>query len=569
MLSYLRVAILLAGIAASCACAHYLRPGPAPEAGSFSGMVVSAHPLASAEGAEVLARGGNAVDAAVATAFALGVVEPYSSGLGGGGFMLIYPGPGQEVAVLDYREVAPLRASRDLYQKEGRVVAGLSTTGHLAVAVPGTVAGLAQALSRYGSLSLAQVLAPAIRLAEEGFEVSPVLEQRLILTRSKLKKNEAAASIFLRHGLPYHRGQVLKQPDLARTLRAIAEQGPEVFYRGWIADAIAKDMQAHGGLITREDLDRFEPRWRQPVTGTYRGYQVVSMPPPSSGGAILIEMLNVLEGYDLARLGYPSAETAHLLAETMRFAFADRAAFLGDPALVEIPLDKLLSKEYADYLRESIQPNRATPSREIRRGNLLPPESATTTHVSVVDGRGGAVALTQTINTLFGAGVVAPGTGVLLNNEMDDFSADPGAPNAYGLVQGEANAIAPGKVPLSSMSPTLVFKDGKLWMVLGSPGGPRIITTVLQVIVNMVDFGMSLPEAVAAPRLHHQWLPDQLYLEHDRLSFPGRRELTKKGHVLKHYLLPCNAQAVMVLPDSSLLGASDPRGEGRPAAMNP
>jgi gamma-glutamyltranspeptidase/glutathione hydrolase len=567
--SLLLLVASLGAAATVSACAGWIRPRPAPEAESTQGMVVSAHPLASAAGVEVLRRGGNAVDAAVAAAFALSVVEPYSSGLGGGGFMLIYPGPGREVAVLDYREVAPAKASREMYQKDGRVAPGLSTTGHLAVAVPGTVAGLAAALERYGTMPLSRALEPAIRLAEDGFRVSLEFEARDLATWKKLKLNDAAAKIFLRRGLPYQVGQTLKQPDLAKTLRAVAAGGPQVFYRGWIADAIADDMAGHGGLITRADLAAYQPRWRQPVAGSYRGFQVVSMPPPSSGGVILLEMLNVLEGYDLAGMGFHSVETEHLLAETMRFAFADRAAFLGDPAFVKIPLDRLLSKEYADFLRESLRLDRATPSREIKRGNLLPAESQTTTHLSVVDKNGGAVALTQTINTLFGAGVAAPGTGILLNDEMDDFAADPGQPNAYGLVQGEANAVAPGKVPLSSMSPTLVFKDGKLFLVVGSPGGPRIITTVLQVILNVADFGMNLPEAVAAPRLHHQWLPDQLYLEAGRLSFSERRALEKKGHTLKRYVLPGNAQAILVAPDGSLVGASDPRGEGRPEPYLP
>jgi len=545
------------------------------------GIVVSAHPLASRVGRDVLLQGGNAVDAAVAAAFALSVVEPYSSGLGGGGFMLICPGPGQEVRVLDYREVAPAAATRDMYVRGGEAVPGLSTRGALAVAVPGTVKGLAAALDRYGSMTLDQVISPALRLAREGFTVDAAFYERSLLALKKLREDECAAQAFLDRGLPYLPGSRIRQPDLARSLTAIAEKGPEVFYTGWIGRAIVDDLQAKGGIISIQDLADYQARWREPVRGTYRGYEIISMPPPSSGGAVLIETLNILEGFDLAGLGYHSDETVHIMAEAMRLSFADRAAFMGDPAFYQAPIEILTSKSYARTLREKISPDRAADSRDVTPGAGVIPapggsssaglpldlelsEGINTTHLSVVDKNGMAVSLTQTINTLFGSGVVACGAGIVMNNEMDDFAALPGAPNAYGLVQGDANAIAPGKIPLSSMSPTMVMKNGRLFMVIGSPGGPRIITTVLQVIVNSVDFQMDVKEAVDARRIHHQWLPDSLLIEKGRLGPMAAARLASRGHRIKSYVLPCNAQAIMVLPDGTMEGASDPRGIGRP-----
>jgi gamma-glutamyltranspeptidase/glutathione hydrolase len=531
---------------------------------------------------EVLKNGGNAVDAAVATAFALSVVEPYSSGLGGGGFMLIYPGPGSAVEVLDYREVAPGNATRDMYVRDGKVVPGLSTAGPLAIGVPGTVAGLCAALERYGAMSLAEVMAPAITLAEDGFTIDRAFYERSLITLSLLNKDPCAREIFLDHGIPRLPGRTLRQPDLARTLRTIAKEGPRAFYEGRMAETIVNDLGAKGGIITLDDLAGYKPRWTKPVTGEYRGYRIVSMPPPSSGGAVIIETLNVLEHFDLAAMGHDSPETVHLMAEAMRLAFADRSVFMGDPAFVDVPLDTLLSKDYAGRLREAIDRGRARKSMDVTPGGgvISTPQSHTsfpdtdmftvaglneglhTTHLSVVDVKGGAVSLTQTINTSFGSGVVACGTGIVMNNEMDDFAAVPGQPNAYGLVQGEANAVAPGKVPLSSMSPTMVFKDGGLFMVIGSPGGPRIITTVLQAVIGVIDFDMNIREAVSAPRIHHQWLPDQIYAEHGRLSHSARLDLEKKGHAIKSYILPCNAQGIIVLPGGSLQGASDPRGVG-------
>jgi len=562
-----------------------LRSDVAPTAVGKNGMVVSAHPLASNAGRDIMVSGGNAVDAAVATAFALSVVEPYSSGLGGGGFMLIYPGPGAEVEVLDYREVAPGKAHRDMYLRGGKVVPGLSTTGPLAIGVPGTVAGLCEALEKYGTMSRTEVMAPAIKLAEQGFEVEGAYLKRSLITVKKLRRDQCARDIFLCSGLPCKPGKMIKQPDLARTLRTIANKGPAAFYTGEIAEIIVKDLESKGGIITRDDLAGYKVRWRKPVAGTYRGYDIVSMPPPSSGGAVVIEMLNALEGYDIADLGYGNPDTVHLMVEAMRLAFADRSVFMGDPAFFKVPLETLTSKEYAKRLREKIERDKAGNSKSITPGNGVIPqpgafpdkckikpagiapsdgEGMHTTHLSVVDTRGGAVSLTQTINTSFGSGVVACGAGILMNNEMDDFAAVPGKANVYGLIQGEANAIAPGKVPLSSMSPTLVFKDGKLFMVIGSPGGPRIITTVMQAIVNVIDFGMDIGEAVSAPRFHHQWLPDHVYIESGLLSSSKKRALKGKGHKTKSYILPCNAQGILILPDGALKGASDPRGIGKP-----
>lgn len=540
------------------------------------GMVASAHPLASAAGLTILKAGGNAVDAAVATAFALSVVEPYSSGLGGGGFMLVYLGRGTEVQGLDFREVAPAAATRDMYLRDGKVVPGLSTAGPLAVAVPGEVAGLEAALKKFGTMSLAQVMAPAIALAEDGFTIDSAYAAHSVISFQLLKADPCAQTAFLCGGRPCAQGERLKQPDLARSLRRIAEKGAEEFYRGELAAAIVSDLHRKGGIITRDDLAGYRVREVKPIAGEYRGYRVVSMPPPSSGGAVIIEMLNILEGYDLRGMGFRSADTVHLIAEAMRLAFADRS-FMGDPAFVSVPLDILLSEDYADRLRKTIDPQRAAVSAEVAPGGgeiAWPPdnlpkaaigEGPDTTHLSVVDGQGRAASLTQTINTSFGSGVVACGTGIVLNNEMDDFSSAPGTANAFGLVQGEANAIAPGKVPLSSMSPSLVFKGEKLFMVIGSPGGPRIITTVLQVLLNVIDFDMDIQRAISAPRIHHQWQPDQLHVESGRLGLGQRLELSRRGHQVKNYFMAGNAQGIMVGSDGWLAGGSDPRGVGAPA----
>ncbi|MBI3016174.1 MAG: gamma-glutamyltransferase [Candidatus Tectomicrobia bacterium] len=531
---------------------------------SAHGMVASAHPLASRTGIEILKKGGNAVDAAVAMAFVLGVVEPHSSGIGGGGFMLIRSGRSGEITALDYREKAPARASRDMYlDKSGNVVPGLSTEGYRAAAVPGTVAGLTLALQKYGSKTLPQVLSPAIRYADQGFPVSAYLREQIKSQQEKLAKFPDSRRIFLHNGNPPQVGEILVQKELANTLKAVAQKGVRIFYEGSIADIIDREMRKNGGLMREDDLAAYRAVLRPPVRGTYRGYEIVSMPPPSSGGVHLIQILNILEGYDLHRMGRHSAAAVHLEVEAFRRAYADRAQFLGDPGFVKIPVAGLLSKPYATALRGKIDLDRATPSREVKPGNPAAYESPSTTHLSVVDREGNAVALTQTINTTFGSGVVIPSTGILLNNEMDDFSAKPGVSNVYGLVGSEANSIAPGKIPLSSMTPTMVFRGGKLFLVLGSPGGSRIITAAVQVILNVIDYGMNIRDAVSAPRIHHQWLPDEVQMEKGALPSRVLRALEAMGHTVRERDSMGNVQAILVDPATGApSGVSDPRGVG-------
>ena len=531
-----------------------------------NGMVVSAHPAASREGLEMLKKGGNAVDAAVATAFVVGVVEPYSSGIGGGGFMLIHLSQTSEVIVIDYRETAPAAAHRDMYlDADGNVIEDKSLEGHLAVATPGTVAGLTSALEQFGSLSLKDVLEPAIRMAAEGFEADEVFVNQSRNARDVLASFPETKKIFLKEGdTPFSIGDMVIQSDLAQTLRSIAENGSTAFYGGEIAKSIASEMAENGGLLTEKDLAGYQPRLRKPLRGSYRGYDIVSMPPPSSGGVFLIQMLNVLEGYDLQKFGFGSSRTVHAMVETMRRAYADRAEFLGDPSFTAIPLRGLLSKEYGGALRASIDFGRAGDSAQIGHGNPAGfQESDQTTHISVVDKNLNAVTMTQTINGPFGSGVVVPGTGILLNNEMDDFSAKPGTPNLFGLVGKEANAIAPGKIPLSSMSPTLVFKDGKLFMVVGTPGGGRIITTVLQILVNVIDHGMNVREAIDMPRFHHQWLPDEIQLERFAAPKDVYEALKTRGHTVVEIDVFGNAMGILIDPESGQLqGAADFRRVG-------
>lgn len=556
----LACAVLLALVTAATAWAAS-RPPLAVE----HGLVASGHPLASAAGVAVLEDGGNAVDAAVATALTLDVVAPYAGVLGGGGFMLIYVAESQEIVVIDFRELAPAAATRDMYlDADGDVVPDLSTIGYKAVAVPGGVAGLALATQRYGTLSFRQLLRPAIEHARRGFPVSPHLHEAIASNREVIARDPEAASILLtRAGAPPPVGSTLKQPQLARTLRRLARGGWQEFYRGRVAHAIADDMAEHGGLITLEDLAAYRPTLRRPIHGTYRGYDVWSMPPPSSGGVHIVQMLNVLEGDDLAAWGFGSSAYIHHLAETMKLAYADRAKHLGDPAFYDVPVRGLTSKAYAAALREQIDPARARPSDEIQAGDPARYESPNTVHLSVMDRWGNAVALTQTLNTNFGARVVAGDTGIFLNNEMDDFSAKPGVPNVYGLVGGEANAIQPGKIPLSSMSPTIVTKDGRPVLVLGSPGGSTIITAVLQTIVNVIDFGMDIQEAVDAPRVHDQWLPPILFAERFALAPDVRAALEARGHTIEVRGVMGDVQAIYVDPATGrLTGAADPRREG-------
>ena len=480
-------------------------------------MVVSAQRLASDAGAEILRAGGNAIDAAVATAYAEAVVNPCCGNLGGGGFLVAHLAEGRDI-FLDFRETAPAAATADMYlDAAGNVIPEASLYGWRAVAVPGTVLGLDTALTRFGTLPRTQVMAPAIRLARDGFVLDRADTDILDFRTTRFKADAAVAKIFLHEdGSRFRPGETLVQTDLAATLTAIAEHGPDAFYRGGFARAVAQAAQAAGGLITEADFAAYRVHEGVPLSCTYRGWRLLSAPPPSSGGAILCELLNILEGFDLRSLGFHSAAEVHLLAEAMRHAYLDRNTGLGDPAFVTNPLDRLLSKDYAASIRATIT-DRATPSAALGPGTP-PHEQTETTHLSVIDRAGNAVALTYTINGAFGAVTMAPGTGVLLNDEMDDFTIKPGAANQFGLVQGHANAIAPGKRPLSSMAPTIVLKDDAVAFVLGSPGGARIITILLQTLVNIIDHGMTPQEAVDAPRLHMQWQPDILYAEPFALS---------------------------------------------------
>lgn len=537
------------------------------------GMVASTKEIASAIGVDVLKRGGNAVDAAVAVAFALAVVHPVAGNLGGGGFMLIRLGDGRTTAI-DYRETAPAAARQDMYlDAGGELIAGegSSTTGYRAAGVPGTVAGLALALRRYGSgkLTWAQLIEPARRLARDGFLVTEALA-RSLRTADNLALYPESRRIFLNGGEFFEAGDRLRQPELAQTLRRLQRFGPREFYRGRTARLIAADMKAHGGIITLADLRAYRPKERAPLRGTYRGYPIISMPPPSSGGAALILMLNMLEGYDLRRMGAASAEGKHLLAEVMRRAFADRAEYMGDTDFVRVPVNGLIDKKYAARLRATINIERATDSTKLK--NIAPPgdEPTETTHFTVVDRSGNAVANTYTLNGDYGSGVTARATGILLNNEMDDFTSKPGVPNEYGLLQSERNSIAPRKRPLSAMTPTFVLRrDGSLWFTLGSPGGPRIINAVLQTLLNVVDFRMNLQQAIAAPRIHHQWMPDQLYYEPGGLSDEVSRALSERGHRLilrpeyKGYTrdgFMGDVEGIMIEAETGArLGATDPR----------
>lgn len=493
------------------------------------GMVVTAQHLASDVGVAVLKSGGNAVDAAVAVGYALAVTYPTAGNIGGGGFMTIRFKDGR-TTFLDFRERAPQAATKTMYlDGKGDVIKGLSTDGYLAVGVPGPVMGFEVARSRYGTKPLAELIAPAIALAKDGF----VLEEGDVSTfegrAERLAKDPAAAAIFLKpDGKAFAAGEKLVQTDLAASLSSIAEKGPDAFYKGAIADQIVKASLEKGGVLAKADFERYAVRELEPVKCNYRGYDIVSSPPPSSGGVIICEILNVLEGYPLSYMGYGAADTVHAMIEAMRHAYVDRNTSLGDPDFVENPVAKLTDKAYAKEVRAKIDPFRAGVS-----ATLIPKgfgESKETTHYSIIDDEGNAVAVTYTLNGSFGAGVVAPGTGILLNNEMDDFTSKPGVPNLYGLIQGEANAIAPGKTPLSSMSPTIISKDGKPFMVIGSPGGARIITITLEAILNVIDHGMNIQEAVDAPRIHHQWLPDKVFMEPYALSPDTRKLLSAMGH---------------------------------------
>ncbi|MEA1063064.1 gamma-glutamyltransferase [Erwinia sp. HR93] len=524
------------------------------------GMVSSVDATATRVGVDILKRGGNAVDAAVAVGFALAVTHPQAGNLGGGGFMMLHTAEGKNIAI-DFREMAPASASRDMFLDEkGEADSKKSLTSHLASGTPGTVAGFALALEKYGTLPLSRVLQPAIRLAKEGIVVNDALADDLKQYGSEVLPQHAnSKAIFWKlNGKPWAKGERLVQRHLAHSLALIAQSGPDAFYKGAIATQIAQEMAKHGGLITKADLGAYRAVEREPVRGDYRGYQIYSMPPPSSGGIHIVQILNILENSDLAKYGFGSADAMHTMAEAEKYAYADRSEYLGDPDFVKVPIQALTSKAYAKSLAQQIHLNKARPSSDIKPGKLAPYESDQTTHFSVVDKEGNAVAVTYTLNTTFGSGIVAGNTGILMNNEMDDFSAKPGTPNVYGLVGGEANAVAPRKRPLSSMSPTLVLKDGKVWLVTGSPGGSRIITTVLQMLVNTIDFGMNVAEATNAPRFHHQWLPDELRVEKG-FSPDTLRLLEAKGQHIAVKPAMGSTQSIMAAPDGTLYGAADPR----------
>ena len=532
-----------------------------------NGMVVTAQHLATRVGVDVLKDGGNAVDAAVAVGYALAVVYPAAGNLGGGGFMTLQLADGRKT-FLDFREKAPLAATAHMYlDKDGNVVKGLSTQGHLAVGVPGTVSGLEYARAQYGTLPRRALIEPAIRLAQDGFVLQPGDAEMLQAAAADFRKDPATAAIFLNQGEAFQAGQKLVQADLARTLKAVAEQGEAGFYQGAVGRALVASSQAGGGIITQADLDQYQTRELKPIECSYRGYGIVSAPPPSSGGVVICEVLNILEGYPMKTLGFRSAQAVHYQIEALRHAYADRNSYLGDPDFVKNPLDQLLAKAYAGRIRAAIVPNKAGISKEIKSG-VPPHEGSNTTHYSIVDRWGNAVSVTYTLNDWFGARVTAGGTGVLLNNEMDDFTSKVGVPNLYGLVQGEANAIAPGKRPLSSMSPTIVTQDGKPVMVVGTPGGSRIITAVLHTIVNVIDYGMNLQEAVDAPRFHQQWLPESTNVEAFALSPDTRSILEGWGHQFTAPQPANHIAAILVgapslggkpVGKNRLYGAIDPR----------
>ena len=518
-------------------------------------MVVSAHRLSSEVGVRVLQAGGNAVDAAVAVGYALAVVDPCCGNLGGGGFMTVHLADGRETFI-NFRETAPMAATPTMYlDAEGRQIDGLSRRGYLAAAVPGTVMGLDHAAAKYGRLPRAALIAPATALARDGFALRRADTDILDARADRFGTDGGASKIFLRpDGSHLEPGDRLVQGDLAATLELISKQGPEAFYKGPVAAAVEKASREHGGILAAADFAAYTVTETAPVTCTYRGYLLVSAPPPSSGGTTVCEILNILEGYDIAKSGFRSVNSVHLMVEAMRRGYRDRNAYLGDPAFVVNPVERLLSKDYAASLRAEI----ARGDAEKGAAEGAPREKPETTHYSVVDGEGNAVAVTYTINGYFGAGVVAPGTGFFLNNEMDDFTVKPGAANLYGLVQGEPNAIAPGKRPLSSMAPTLVERDGKVVMVLGSPGGSRIITTVLETIMNIIDHGMAAPEAVDAPRLHHQAQPEDVYFERSGLSPEVVTQLGAMGYKPVEQR-PWGAVEVIEIASRRLRGASDSR----------
>ncbi|MBT2342282.1 MULTISPECIES: gamma-glutamyltransferase [Pseudomonas] len=562
---YLGRTILATSLTVSCFYAQAASQAPVA---AENGMVVTAQHLATHVGVDVLKSGGNAVDAAVAVGYALAVVYPAAGNLGGGGFMTLQLADGRKT-FLDFREKAPLAATANMYlDKDGNVVPDLSTRGHLAVGVPGTVSGMELALQKYGSKPRAELIAPAIQFAEEGFTLEQGDVDLLETATDVFKKDmRDSGAIFLHNGEPMQVGQKLVQKDLAKTLREISAKGADGFYKGWVADALVTSSQANKGIITQADLDKYKTRELAPVECDYRGYHIISAPPPSSGGVVLCQIMNILDGYPMKDLGFHSAQGMHYQIEAMRHAYVDRNSYLGDPDFVKNPVDHLLDKNYAAKLRAAIEPQKAGDSQKIKPG-VAPHEGSNTTHYSIVDQWGNAVSVTYTLNDWFGAGVMASKTGVTLNDEMDDFTAKVGVPNMYGLMQGEANAIAPGKAPLSSMSPTIVTKDGKTVMVVGTPGGSRIITATLLTILNVIDYGMNLQEAVDAPRFHQQWMPEQTNLETFAASPDTQKLLESWGHKFAGPQDPNHIAAILVgapslggkpVGKNRFYGANDPR----------
>jgi gamma-glutamyltranspeptidase/glutathione hydrolase len=531
---------------------------PAISPAQQSGAVVSDNPLATKAGMEILKAGGNAVDAAVATAFALAVVDQSASGLGGGGFMVIYQAKEKKAHALDFRETAPAAARREQYLKDGKPAASLSLSGVLAVAVPGEAAGLAEALKRFGTMPLGAVMAPAIRYATEGF--SPQVRLRFALERQlpNIRKNPELARVMLVNDELPGAGHAIRQRELAESLKAIAGEGPKVFYEGWIGEAIAARIKKEGGTLTLDDLKNYKPVWREPLIGRYRKWTVVTMPPPSSGGIALIEALNILEGYKIGALAHNSAAYLHLLAEALKHAFADRAQYLGDPDFTQVPTDKLVSKDYAKFARGRISPAKTFPPKYYGYASYQP-EKGGTTHLGVIDKSGNAVSSSLTVNTQFGSKILVAETGIVLNNEMDDFAIHPGAANIFGLVGGDANSLQPKKRPLSSMTPTVVLEGDKPALVVGAAGGPRIISATLQTVLNVLDFRMPLKKAMESPRIHHQWLPDEIAVE-SKIAPNTRKALERLGHKLAEKNSLGLAEAIAV-KGSKMTAEPDPRRE--------
>ena len=566
---FLSITVILALLSA---VAHAIVPAMGatrPAARARHAMVVGSEPLALTEGLKVLREGGNAVDAAITIAFALAVTHPRAGNIGGGGFMLVRA-PDGSTNCIDYRETAPAAATRDMFlDPNGNTDEVASRQSHRASGVPGTVAGLTLALRRHGTIPLRRAIAPAIRLAADGFTVGRELEQELATDERTIARFPATRAVFFRDGHTLTEGMVLRQPDLAATLRAIRDKGSDGFYRGRVAQTLAADMKTHGGLITQEDLAAYQPIERPVLTGTFRSYEIISAPPPSSGGVALVQILHMLEPYDLKGLGHNSSAYIHLLSEVFKRAFADRSRWLGDPAFFDVPLERLLSRDYATGMMRGFDPNQATPAAAAGPGDPSPREKPSTTHFSIVDATGMIVSNTYTLNDSFGSGVMAEGLGFLMNNQMDDFSTRPGSPNLYGLVGGEANSIAPGKRMLSSMSPTIVLRKDSAtsrsipFLVLGSPGGPAIITSVAQVILDITEFGIEPQTAVNAPRFHHQWLPDRIWLDRGMFPVDVIEALKRRGHDVAERDPRGEVETILVDPEGQwLFGASDARARG-------